>query len=86
MKVFPYVISVGVTEKLFWGLGFMGLGLQKAQNEKKKKKLDSLVKVGTLNVIHANLESSLIPPILQFPMASLPILLSGDYEQGRIEG
>jgi len=68
------------------GIGFYELRITKAQNDKRKK-LDSLLKVGTLkNVIQANSESSQIPLILQFPMAGLPILLTSDYEQGRIEG
>jgi len=61
-------------------LGFWGLGLQK---HKTKIKETFLQKFGTENMIYTNSKYSPIPPLLQFNMVGLPILLSSDSEHGR---
>jgi len=70
-------------KKKVLGFGIFRLRFTKAQNKEERKKLGTQQKVGTQNMIHTKSEYSSIPPLLQFNMVSLPILLCSDSEHGR---
>lgn len=75
-RCFPLLLLLRLQKSRFWGLGILGLGLQKHKTKKKERKLAQRKKVGTQNMIHTNSEYSPIPLLLQFNMVSLLILLS----------